>query len=277
MTASGTADDRPASAPLPGLHRLQALPHWRSVDLLSDLHLQQDLPATAAALRQHLLQTPAEAVLILGDLFEAWVGDDAAAEGFEQECATWLGEAASRRWIGFMAGNRDFLVGPAFLRSCGLHALPDPTLLEFGTERFLLTHGDALCLADVDYQRFRLQVRSPQWQRQFLAQPLGQRRQIAAQLRQASEQRKRDSGPEAYADVDTACALRWLDEAQAHVLVHGHTHKPASHALSPGHTRHVLSDWDLDHAALGHPVRAEVLRLGVDGRVARIDLAARAG
>ncbi|AKJ28664.1 UDP-2,3-diacylglucosamine diphosphatase [Caldimonas brevitalea] len=259
-------------AALPGLHALQAGADWRCVDLLSDLHLQADLPRTAAAFHRYLQHTPADAVLILGDLFEVWVGDDAADAGFEAQCAQWLHEAAQRRWIGFMAGNRDFLVGPEFLARCGLHALPDPTVLAFGTQRLLLTHGDALCIDDVEYQQFRAQVRSPEWQTRFLAQPLAERRKIAAHLRQASEQKKRNEGLESYADVDDTSARRWLEDAEAATLIHGHTHRPASHRLGADKSRHVLSDWDLDNAASGHPQRAEVLRLTQQG-MTRVDLA----
>ncbi|MCW7537790.1 UDP-2,3-diacylglucosamine diphosphatase [Aquabacterium sp. A7-Y] len=259
--------------PLPEVHRLVAPPHWRAVDLLSDLHLQEGLPATLATFREHLLHTTAEAVLILGDLFEVWVGDDAAADGFEHHCAELLREASRHRWIGFMAGNRDFLVGPNFLSGAGVHALPDPTLLDFQGQRYLLTHGDLLCIDDLDYQRFRAQVRAAQWRAGFLAQPLAQRREIAAGLRRASEQRKREHGPEAYADLDVASVERWLDDSGADVLVHGHTHRPASHPVAGGRCRHVLSDWDLDAADPGHPRRAEVLRLSGAG-VVRLDLSA---
>lgn len=250
---------------LPTLHELPAPPGWRCVDIISDLHLQAELPRTFEAFRAHLLNTPADAVLILGDLFEVWVGDDAAAEGFEHACAQVLHEAARRRWVGFMAGNRDFLVGPRFLESCGVHALPDPTVLSFGPHRYLLAHGDALCLDDVDYQRFRAQVRQPAWAEQFLAQPLAARRQVAAQLRQASEERKRTQGAESYGDIDPPTALAWLRQAHADVFIHGHTHKPADHAMAPGVVRHVTSDWDLDATDPAHPHRAEVLRITLAG------------
>lgn len=251
--------------PLPELHELTAPAGWHCVDLISDLHLQAELPRTFEAFRTHLLHTPADAVLILGDLFEVWVGDDAADEGFERQCAEVLREAAKQRWIGFMPGNRDFLVGTRFLQGCGAHALPDPTVLSFARRRYLLAHGDALCLDDAEYQRFRAQVRQPAWAEQFLAQPLAARRQIAAQLRRASEERKRTQGPESYGDVDAATAHAWLTEAHGDAFIHGHTHRPADHAMAPGIVRHVMSDWDLDACEPGHPRRAEVLRLTPDG------------
>lgn len=261
----------PSPDPAPRAADLRAPSDWHAIDLLSDLHLHAGLPHTAAAFRDHLLHTPAQAVLILGDLFEAWVGDDAAEEGFERDVGRWLAEAARTRWIGFMAGNRDFLVGERFLGACGVHALPDPTALRAFGRCYLLTHGDALCLDDVDYQRFRAEVRSDAWRTRFLAQPLAARRQIAAQLRAASEDRKRRLGPEAYADVDHGAARAWANAAGADALIHGHTHRPHDHPLDEVRQRHVLSDWDLDAEHAGHPRRAQVLRLSAAG-VQRIPL-----
>lgn len=166
-------------SPEPADAAFVADPGWRAIDLLSDVHLREDRPATFAAWRRHLLDTDADAVLILGDLFEAWVGDDVRDEGFEAECVGVLREAGQRRRIGFLPGNRDFLVGDAMLADAGVVRLGDPTLLRAWTYRVLLTHGDALCLADVDYQRFRAEVREPAWQAAFLARPLAERRAIA--------------------------------------------------------------------------------------------------
>ena len=272
MSLLHVAPEAPASA-VPRPAELIAPAGWHRIDLLSDLHLHAGLPRTAAALRDHLLHTPAQAVLILGDLFEAWVGDDAADEGFEHEVGLWLRAAARERWIGFMAGNRDFLVGPAFLGACGIHPLADPTVLHAFGRRYLLTHGDALCLADVDYQRFRAEVRTPAWRERFLAQPLDARRQIAAQLRAASEERKRRLGREAYADVDREAALRWLEAGAADALIHGHTHRPGDGPLDDRRLRHVLSDWDLDEDETGHAPRAEVVRLSLAGleRISLVD------
>jgi UDP-2,3-diacylglucosamine hydrolase len=123
----------------------------------------------------------------------------------------------------------------------------------------LLTHGDALCLDDHEYMVFRAQVRTPHWQQQFLAQPLVQRQAVARSLRDASESRKRAASD--YADLDTAAARSWLTAAQASVMIHGHTHKPAEHDLSGGLQRVVLSDWD----AVAQPQRLEVMRLDAGG------------
>jgi UDP-2,3-diacylglucosamine hydrolase len=228
---------------------------WRTVDLLSDLHLQAGEPATFDAWRGYLDTTPADALFILGDLFEVWIGDDAAAlPGFEAQCAALLREASVRRPVFFMHGNRDFLVGPDFAARCGLTLLDDPTVLVMHGVRWLLSHGDALCLEDTDYLAFRAQVRTPAWQQAFLSQSLEARRTLARSMRTQSEERKSTPGM-VWADVDADAARAWLKQAGAHTLVHGHTHKPADHALGDGLRRIVLSDWD----AAAHPPRAQVL------------------
>lgn len=244
---------------VPGFAELQAPPAWRTVDFISDLHLQASEPATFEAWRRYMAQAPADAVFILGDLFEVWVGDDAAGEpGFAADCAAVLQAAAGRRPVFFMHGNRDFLVGAGFLEACRTTLLPDPTVLGFAGRRWLLTHGDALCLADVDYMRFREQVRAPQWQQAFLARPLAQRQAIAREMRDESESRKRSAA--GYADVDSAAAQAWLEAADAHAMIHGHTHRPADHALGT-RVRTVLSDWD----AAANPPRLQALRLTAGG------------
>lgn len=230
---------------------------WRSVDLISDLHLAESAPATFEAFAAHLRHTDADAVFILGDLFEVWVGDDARQQGFEARCADVLADASSRRTVGFMAGNRDFLVGAAMLKSCGLMALPDPTVMMGFGERMLVTHGDMLCIEDVEYQAFRREVRGAAWQAEFLARPLAQRRALALQMRERSMQVQASRGAAPGFDVDPATAVRWMHEAGVPTMVHGHTHRPGTEALAPGFVRHVLSDWDLEGRAAP---RAEVLR-----------------
>jgi UDP-2,3-diacylglucosamine hydrolase len=253
---------------VPAAQELRAAPGWRSVECISDLHLQAAEPSTFEAWRRYMGAVGADALFILGDLFEAWVGDDAALDpGFEHDCAQVLRTTAQRLPVFFIAGNRDFLVGPGLASQAGMTLLADPTVFTFGARRWLLSHGDALCIADTDYLAFRAQVRDPAWQRAFLAQPLAQRQQLARGMRAESEQLKR-SGRE-YADVDAATALQWLRAAGAEVLVHGHTHKPADHALDAAHGRIVLSDWD----AAAAPPRLEALRLHADGRSERVRLA----
>ena len=200
-------------------------------------------------------------MFILGDLFEVWVGDDSRHAGFEAAVADVLQQTASLRSVAFMAGNRDFLVGVALLRDCGVMALADPTVLVACGERLLLTHGDALCLEDTAYQQFRAEVRTAHWRDGFLARPLAERRELAAQMRDASMRHQRDQRPETWADLDLGTTVQWMHEAGTPVLVHGHTHRPGTQELAPGFTRAVLSDWDLDAG----PARAEVLRLSLHG------------
>lgn len=222
-------------------------PEAATVDLLSDVHLDAAMPRTLAALAAHLLHTPAKQVLILGDLFEAWVGDDARHDGFERDCVTMLAAAASQRQLAFLPGNRDFLVGHELMQACGITLLPDPVLLLHAGRRTLLSHGDALCLGDIDYQRFRAQVRTQAWQRDFLARPLAERRAEVLAMRQASQAHQAAQGPDEWADVDAGAALALLRTADAPLLVHGHTHRPGAVALDASHQRWVLGDWDFDN------------------------------
>ena len=242
---------------------LQAPPHWCHVDFISDLHLQAGDAATFAAWQDFMQTTRADAVLILGDLFDVWVGDDVMdarvpndpAPSFEACCAQVLKDASRRLAIFFMHGNRDFLLGAAFAQTCGMTLLDDPTVLDFAGQRWLLSHGDALCLADTDYMLFRAQVRSAQWQQDFLAQPLARRKEVARALRAQSETHKRSAMQ--FVDLDPQASCNWLQAAHASTLIHGHTHKPAEHDLPNGLRRIVLSDWD----ATATPARGEVLRL----------------
>ncbi len=229
---------------------------WRRIDFISDLHLAGDTPRGFDAWRDYLLNTCADAVFILGDLFEAWVGDDSRFEGFEARGAAVLAAAAARRKLFFMVGNRDFLLGAEMLAACGVEGLPDPTVLSSFGARTLLTHGDAWCVGDVPYQQFRAQVRDPAWQARALARPLAERRLMARSLRSESERAAAAHQGE-WVDVDTPTALRAMRENDTPTLVHGHTHRPATEAMAPGFVRHVLSDWELDD---GTRDRAEVMR-----------------
>ncbi len=247
---------------------LDAPAHWRQVDFIADLHLRAGAPATARAFRSYLKNCAADALFVLGDLFEVWLGDDllAADPGadlefpFFSECCAALREFAATRALYVMHGNRDFLLGPGFAAACGAALIADPTLLRWGDQRVLLSHGDAWCLEDADYLRFRAQVRAPDWLAAFLARPLAERAALARGLRARSEARKQDP-EQRWADVDAPTASRWLRACGACTLVHGHTHRPGRHELPEGRQRLVLSDWDAE----AHPARAQVLRLGADG------------
>ena len=243
---------------------------WRTVDFISDLHLQEKDLATFEVWQAYMQNTTADAVFILGDLFEVWVGDDAAEQhSFLQRCAAVLKACASKRLVAFMRGNRDFLVGTAFLNACHVLDLQDPTVLHFASQKWLLSHGDAGCLGDTDYQAFRQMVRQAGWQEDFLAKPLTERESIARQLRAQSEMLKKDSRA-VYADVADEWSSQLLQQAGATCLVHGHTHRPALHSLGqdPPMQRCVLSDWDAESAR----PRAEALRWHFEGQVERINL-----
>lgn len=248
---------------LPTFWEVEAKADWRTIDFISDLHLAEDTPHTFEAFSNFLRDTTADAVFILGDLFNVWVGDDSRHEGFEARCVDVLCAAASRCAVGFMVGNRDFLIGSDLLRSCGVMALSDPTVLIAFGRRMMLTHGDALCLDDVSYQQFRAQVRSAAWRQDFLTRPLTERRKAAQYIRDESERRKTSNVSGKYFDIDPATAVRWMHEAATTDMIHGHTHMPGSEPLAPGFERHVLSDWDLDHCTRGP--RAEVLRWQATG------------
>ncbi len=266
---------------VPQIAELQAPAAWGTVDFISDLHLSADEPATLAAWQRYMETTPADAVFILGDLFEVWVGDDVLSAhsatllkplaspvlSFEDRCMQVLAASSERLALFFMHGNRDFLVGQGLMQGCHATLLQDPMVLHFSDQRFLLSHGDALCLADTSYLQFRQQVRSAAWQDIFLAKPLAERQSIARGLRTQSEARKQSG--QTYADVDTDAAKQWLTAADASTLIHGHTHRPGQHELGDKQRRVVLSDWDV----AATPPRAEVLRLTQTG-LQRLSLSA---
>ncbi|KQP22045.1 UDP-2,3-diacylglucosamine diphosphatase [Pseudorhodoferax sp. Leaf267] len=256
---------------LPTFAELVAPEEWRVIDCMSDVHLRPDDLPTFEAWQQAMASSTADALFILGDLFEVWVGDDAldpaVGDGspigqFELRCAQVI--RAARCPVYFMHGNRDFLLGATGRKAAGMQLLHDPTVLMFAGQRWLLSHGDALCLDDVAYQKFRLQVQNPAWQQASLQHPLAVRRQMARQIRQASEQRK-DQGL-GYADVDPDAVRAWLQASRSQTLIHGHTHLPADHALGDGLHRIVMSDWE----AQAQPPRLEILRLSTSAPPQRV-------
>lgn len=257
-----------APAALP-LHHRQAPAHWRTIELLSDVHLCEQAPRTFEAWRMQLLSSDADAILMLGDLFEVWVGDDARAGRFEQRCIDVMHQASAQRTLAFMPGNRDFLLGEAMRAASGLEALPDASVLSAFKRPVVLTHGDALCLEDAEYQRFRAMVRSADWQSDFLSRPLPERQRLARAMRDASTAHQSQRPPALWADVDPAAALQLLDAAGSDTLVHGHTHRPGTTQLSATACRLVLSDWDFD----GDVPRGDVLRLTARGLERRPALA----
>lgn len=212
---------------------------------IADLHLDPQRPEITRALL-HFLETRAaraEALYVLGDFFEVWVGDDDSTPTIETVRDALARLTAAGVKVGLQHGNRDFLLGEAFARSCGATLLAEQLTLSPYGEPLLLMHGDQLCLEDGDYQTFRRQVRSPHWQQTFLAQPLAQRRAIARDLRRQSRESSR-AKPQAILDVTPAEVDRVMARAGVATLIHGHTHRPAVHPLEGGRTRIVLGDWD---------------------------------
>ncbi len=219
---------------------------------VSDVHLSAEHPATTTAFLRFIDDQVAgrtDSLYILGDLFEYWAGDDALDDALAQRIvATLRALSDSDIELAFMAGNRDFLIGDAFATAAGLTLLADPHRARIGGIDLLLSHGDALCVDDIEYQNFRAMVRDPSWQRAFLAKPLTERRGVIAGVRVKSEEAKREKAA-AIMDVndDAVCAL--LAAHPDAIFIHGHTHRPAHHVHAVSQKpreRWVLTDWDAD-------------------------------
>jgi UDP-2,3-diacylglucosamine hydrolase len=164
-----------------------------------------------------------------------------------------------------MAGNRDFLVGEAFARNAGLTRLPEPHLLQAAGRTIALVHGDAQCTADTNYMAFRAQVRQPEWQQQFLAMPLAQRKAIIAGLREGSRSAQSEKSYE-IVDVAQEAIAELHAISGADVIIHGHTHRPALHEdAATGRRRYVLPDWELD----AEPARGGWIALDLEGNITR--------
>ncbi len=218
-----------------------------TVLFVSDLHLDAVRPGITALFLAFLggEAREAEALYILGDLFEAWVGDDDPGEPGASVCTALRALVASGVPVFLMRGNRDFLSGQAMAERCGAHLLPDPCVVSLHGRPTLLMHGDLLCSDDLAYQAFRRQVRDPAWQSTFLAQPLAARQAFAAQARAASQQHQKGVS-EAITDVAPAAVEDVMARHGVTRLIHGHTHRPASHALEIAGRRAqriVLGDW----------------------------------
>ena len=214
---------------------------------VSDLHLDPDRPHVTAAWFSFLANAAsrADTIYILGDLFEAWVGDD-DDDPLAIACIDALGRASRQTTVALMHGNRDFLLAREFARRAGVHLLPDPTPISLYGRRAVLTHGDLLCTADRAYQTLRTHLRSAEWQLATLARPLPDRRALGAAMRAHSRARNANVA-EHIMDVDGGAVSELLREHGADLLIHGHTHRPAIHrvgrAAGPEALRYVLGDW----------------------------------
>lgn len=217
----------------------------------SDLHLWEDRPRTRAAFKR-LLEAASSAqahLFLLGDVFEYWVGDDDLASPSVADAVEAMRFAAKNGVrLHVMHGNRDFLLGARFASHVGadvVHA--DGAIVNLDGARVLIMHGDTLCTDDVDYQRFRLQVRNPAYQANALAKPLAERHAFIAHLRAQSEDKKARTAA-AIMDVNAASVQQAFDRAEVATLIHGHTHRPARHDEGQGRIRWVLPDWEYDVA-----------------------------
>lgn len=215
---------------------------------ISDLHLTPERPLPVQLFYRFIAEiaASAQALYILGDFFEAWVGDDSLAAPFNQNIASAL-KSLSEQGVAvfFLPGNRDFLIGSAFAEAAGLKRLADPTEISLFGVPTLLAHGDQFCTDDTAYQAFRAQVRDPAWQQQFLAQPLPQRHALAKSLRERSEHAKADKKPDIM-DVNSAAIAQALANSPVARIIHGHTHRPAHHEHRLNGQicdRWVLPDW----------------------------------
>nr|WP_234461553.1 UDP-2,3-diacylglucosamine diphosphatase [Stutzerimonas stutzeri] len=222
--------------------------------LISDLHLEEQRPDITRAFL-HFLETRAsraEALYILGDFFEVWIGDDAMTP-FQQKIAQALRALSDRGTrIYLMHGNRDFMLGKRFCRTAGCELLADPSVVEFDGERVLLMHGDSLCTRDENYMRLRRALRNPLSLFILRNLPLSTRRKLARKLRNESRTQTRMKATDII-DVTPEMIPRMLTEHGVRTLIHGHTHRPATHELNvDGHAarRIVLGDWDRQGWAL---------------------------
>jgi UDP-2,3-diacylglucosamine hydrolase len=220
---------------------------FSSALLISDLHLHAATPNTLAAFLRLCAGAArnVQALYVLGDLFEAHVGDDDLESGVNRTVVAALrGVRDAGVAVFVMHGNRDFLLGAGFCALTGAQMLADPVVHELAGVACLLSHGDAWCTDDAAYQSFRLTVRGAAWQSEFLAKPLLERRAIAVGLREQSEHAKAGKSM-TIMDVNSEALVTAAVAAGVNTLIHGHTHRPAVHHAN-GLTRYVLSDWDFD-------------------------------
>ncbi|MBS0215259.1 MAG: UDP-2,3-diacylglucosamine diphosphatase [Proteobacteria bacterium] len=216
---------------------------------ISDLHLDPERPEITDLFGKFIdgEARDADALYILGDLFEAWVGDDDPSPAGAVVAGKLRELHESGVPVSFIRGNRDFLLGDDYARAAGMAILPDPAVIDLHGEPTLLLHGDLLCSDDNAYQQFRAQTRDPRWQAQFLAHPLADRIAFAEQARAASKARYGElvsSGmAETIGDVSPATVQEWFKRYGIRRMIHGHTHRPAVHDEGGGNTRVVLGDW----------------------------------
>lgn len=216
---------------------------------ISDLHLEDARPEATRLFEEFVREQArgARALYILGDLFEAWVGDDDPSVCGATVADILRGLSEDGTHVYFMHGNRDFLLGRHFAKRAGMRLLPDPCVVLLDNEPVLLSHGDMFCMGDAAYQQFRAMTRAPQWRENFLAQPLPARIAFAEQARAASKahlgQLQHAGTMELLADVTPQVITETFARYGVKRMIHGHTHRPAVHDEGDGRQRIVLGDW----------------------------------
>ncbi|VAW70829.1 UDP-2,3-diacylglucosamine diphosphatase [hydrothermal vent metagenome] len=214
---------------------------------ISDLHLDPERKNINQIFFEFLegRALKAEALYILGDLFEVWIGDDDLTDFHQQVIAAFRKYNSQGIKLFFMHGNRDFLLGDEFIQQCGAQLLEDPFILDLYGRKTLLCHGDTLCTLDQEYQKFRKTIRSERWAHEFLTKSLEERRNIALDLRRQSRE-KSENKSHNIMDVNQNDVLELLELTGTEFLIHGHTHRPAEHIIETSFgesKRLVLSDW----------------------------------
>lgn len=232
---------------------------------VSDVHLSEAMPKTTLAFLHFLGHTATQAkrLYLLGDLFEYWPGDDDCDAPYHQTIIAALKNLTdSGVQLYWIAGNRDFLVGAEFAHKTGVQQLADPCTIKLAEFKLLLSHGDCLCTDDVNYMRFKEMVRQEAWQQEFLQKPLTERKAIIQGMREASMQDQRQKSM-SIMDVNQDAVDALMQDHDAAILIHGHTHRTAQHQESRG-TRYVLPDWDCDHALV---MRGGYLSISDNGEI----------
>ena len=215
-----------------------------SACLISDLHLQEKRPELTKAFKKFLIShaSNVDSLYILGDLFEAWIGDDFEND-FILEVKSELKKYSSLgKKIYLMHGNRDFLLGKKFCEEIGGFLLDDPTTIKINNFEITLMHGDSLCTDDLDYQSFRTVVRDEKWQIDFLEKEISERIELAQNLREVSKIENKDKDHQIM-DVNIMAVNEIFQRFKNNILIHGHTHRPKIHEEKYG-TRYVLGDWE---------------------------------
>ena len=214
-----------------------------SILFISDLHLDSKRPELTGAFLSFIKskKNQYDALYILGDLFEVWIGDDADISN-NKAVIDALYNFSKNTPCYFQHGNRDFLIGEAFATATGCQLLPEKVVINPYGEPVLLMHGDTLCTADTDYLAFRKMVRSSQWQTDFLNKPIAERQAIAEALRQQS-QNANSNKAEDIMDVTQSDVIKDMQHFGVNTLIHGHTHRPAIHCIDENKKRIVLGDW----------------------------------